>query len=257
MFIDAMAHLNDPRVEDLETVLERAKRAGITHIINAGVDPCLDQELPNSTAPLIYKAYGIHPMAVGKKPLNVQLDSLRERLAEDRVVAIGEIGLDKRAGMPDWNLQVEAFQAQLALAQTLNLPVIIHCVKATGLLLQELHQGPELIAGGLWHGYTGSVESVNQIENAGLHISLGGQVSYPNAKKCRQAAAVIQSNRLLVESDSPDHPPSGWEHTQSEPAALEKTLLHIAQIRSESLETVRAQTAENAKRLFKLDCSIC
>ena len=144
MLIDAMAHLNDSRVKDLELVLERAQRAGITHIINAGVDPCFDRELPESTKPLIYKAYGIHPMVVGKQPLQVQLDALTERLKEDRVVAIGEIGLDKREGMPDWELQIEALRAQLQIAQRMNLPVIIHAVKSTGPMLQELKKCPKL-----------------------------------------------------------------------------------------------------------------
>ena len=106
MFIDAMAHLNDPRVKDLESILERAKDAGITHIINAGVDPCTDAALPAYAAPLIYKAYGIHPMTVGKKTLDAQLEALRARLKEDHVVAIGEIGLDRRQGMPDWPYQM-------------------------------------------------------------------------------------------------------------------------------------------------------
>jgi|MDSW01.2.fsa_nt_gb TatD DNase family protein len=252
MLIDAMAHLNDPRTQDLESVLERAHAAGITDIINAGVNPCTDLAVPNPRSPQIHKAYGIHPMVVGQVSLDVQLTALKTRLSEDNVVAMGEIGLDKRDGMPAMELQEAAFRAQLNLARQMNLPVILHAVKASGPLLTILQEGPELPAGGVWHGYSGSIEVAKQIEQVGLHISIGGQVSYPNSKKCRLSARAIRADRLLVESDSPDHPPLDWGHPQSEPASIQKNIEEIAALRGEAMEAIAKQTYENAARLFRI-----
>ena len=255
MLVDCMAHLTDARIEDLPKLLGRAVAAGVTHVIHAGIDPHEDPNLPEPlpNAPQVSKAFGIHPMAVGRRPLAKQIEELEKRLQEEAVVALGELGLDRRSGMPEIGLQIEAFKLQLNLAKRMCLPVIIHCVQASGLLLEVL-TGDESAQGlkGVWHGYTGSAELISQIENTGLHLSIGGMVTYEKAKRCRAAAAKISPERLLVESDSPDHRPVGWTHPLSEPAAIKVTLRELSILRSESEESLQKQTARNAELLFDL-----
>jgi len=249
-----MAHLNDPRVTELNQVLTRAHKAGVTHIINAGVDPHQDREIEKSRNPelRIYKAYGIHPMAVGRQPLAEQLRVLQNRLSEHHVVAIGEIGLDKREGMPDISLQIEALRAQLKLANQMKLPVILHSVKTSALILNEVKIAEGLTHGGLWHSFSGSPETASQVESAGLHLSIGGQITNLKSKKARLSVPRISANRLLIESDSPDHPPKEWPHQFSEPACLPLILEELATLRGETKESLKSQTSSNAMHLFRL-----
>ena len=253
MFVDAMAHLNDPRIiGDIQMVLQRAGRCNVSHIINAGVNPCRDLALPDSPYPQIYKAYGIHPMALGQDPLDLQMKTLERRLQETNVVAVGEIGLDKRPGMPDMALQLQAFTAQLSLAAKMNLPVILHSVKTGETVLREIRKQDSVPCGGLWHGYTGSPEFMKQIISAGLHVSFGGHVTYAQSKKCRVSATEIDLQRLLVESDCPDHPPYPSQLNLNEPKSLSYTVAEIAKLRGEPASRIKQQTAENAMRLFQI-----
>lgn len=254
MLVDSMAHLTDPRIQDFSKVLDRARDAGVTHIIHAGVDPHDDPVLPTrvSNQPQVLKAYGIHPMAVGRRPLNLQLQQLENRLQEEGVVALGEMGLDKRSGMPAINLQMEALEEQLKIAHKMQLPVILHCVKAAGMLLEVIESCDPLKFGGVWHGYTGSPELVSQIEKSGLHLSIGAVVTYEKSKKCRLAAVQISPERLLVESDSPDHPPRGWRNELSDPSAIKAIIQELGDLRKEPVDFIKEQTALNAQRLFGL-----
>ncbi|MBT6432901.1 MAG: TatD family hydrolase [Deltaproteobacteria bacterium] len=255
MFVDSMAHLTDTRISDISMLLERAHAVGITHVIHAGIDPYDDPLLPAGlpASPKILKAFGIHPMAVGRRSLSQQLQQLEQRASEKGMVAIGEIGLDRREGMPNISLQLEAFKEQLQLAHQLQLPVIIHCVKATGLLLNALQEtGCVKDIAGVWHGYSGSPDLVSQIENTGLHISIGGMVTNEKAKNCQRSAARISPERLLIESDTPDHAPLGWPSKLSEPAALETTVKKLSELRQESVEVIKNHTSHNAQLLFNL-----
>ncbi len=249
--IDCLAHLEDPRVEEVEALLLRAKSAGVVGIINGGVEPGADQ-LPDvgsdPSLPRIWRSFGVHPVAAGRRGLKEQLELLERALGAGEPVAIGEIGLDGREGFPPLELQERLLEAQLEVARSRDLPVILHCVQATGLLLDLLARCGLPAAGGMMHGFTGSLESAEEFLRLGLHISFGGMVTRPGAKRCRVAAVGVPGHRLLVESDCPDHAPSGT--SGSEPAGIAVTILELAGLRGESPEDLAAGTEANARGLF-------
>lgn len=253
MLVDALTHLNDPRVLDAQELVARAERAGISHVVSAGVDPVTDPQHRefSSGKVSVWKAYGIHPSVVSRHHLRSQVDALRVRLSESQVVAIGEIGLDARPAMPPMQIQLQTFESQIELAAEFGLPIIIHCVRCPGKLLETLARNRPLPAGGMWHGYNGSQELVSQIEKAGLHVSFGGVLTYQNAKKCRASAVRVSSERLLIESGTPDSPPAKGRDQFSEPASMLKTLQTLAALRGESSQQIAKQTSANAEELFK------
>lgn len=251
--IDSMAHLTDPRVQDVCGLLQRAAAAGVTDVVCAGVDPRTDAELPRGMAPTVrlWRAAGLHPMAVTEAGWQLALEGLEALAATGTLVALGEMGLDGRDGMPAAALQEQALRAQLQLARRLGLPVILHNVWSTAALLalvkSEGGLGP---AGGVLHAFGGPAELVPQWVELGAFFSMGGQVARSVAKKVRTAAPAVPLDRLLVESDTPDHAPG--LPGPSEPAHVTRVLRALAELRPESAEELAQSTARNAQRLYKL-----
>ena len=255
MLIDALAHLTDPRIRSLDAILGRAQAAGIDTIVSAGTNPLTEAEIPvtPAEAPSIKRAFGIHPASSCTELLPQQLEKLRCQLKRDDVVALGELGLDRRAGMPSLEAQLPAFRAQLILAQEQGLPIILHGVSAVGLLLEELEAVGPLSAGGIWHGFTGPAEILPSLVKLNLSVSLGALVTNPKASRCHKVAETVSLSRLLVESDCPDHPTPASEHGIGEPSHLPEIISAIAQHRSESAEVIAEATARNALELYQLD----
>lgn len=253
--VDALCHLDDPRAGDLGALLARAADAGVTDVISAGTDPEADAfEIPGATHPRVrvWRAFGVHPRAVREGALPRQLRALDDLLSLPGVVALGECGLDGRAGMPPLELQEDALRAQLAVARERALPVVLHHVRATERFLRILEEGGPLPAGGMLHGYTGAPELLPRLLAVGLSISFGGLVSRPRTKRAHASARAVPRERLLAESDAPDHPPAGTPDGPSEPAQLPVTLRALAGLRGEPYDELAAATAANARRLFFL-----
>lgn len=254
MLVDALAHLNDPRIPDVSALLIRARDAGVSDIVLGGTDPVNDSEsMPQAPDGLhIWRAFGIHPMVVGQRPLSEQLRSLRERLTGPNVVAIGECGLDRRPGMPPLVAQKDAFKAQLKLACELDLPVIFHQVRAMGAFV-DLVQEPEFHGlRGMVHGYSGSAESARQLVKRGFYISFGTNLLSVRQKHARASLLEIPDRQLLVESDAPNHPPPDSPRPICEPVDLHLILQQMSTLRQTPLAQLRALTAGNAKNLFRL-----
>lgn len=255
-FIDCLAHLDDARLVETEEVLQRAQEAGCRGIINGGVDPLRedwDRLRYSNDFPRIYRAFGIHPLAAGRAPLHEHLIRLRTQLAAGPSVAVGEIGLDSRPGLPASALQEEAFLAQLDIAEEFKLPVILHCVRSHGRMAQILRSRGQLPFGGMVHGFTGSWEVAQDYLSVGLSLSFGGLVTRPNSKKAQDTAARIPLDRMLLESDTPDHPASGWGPEQSEPASVSYIIQYLAQLRGQSPEEISRATKHNAEVVFRLN----
>ncbi len=253
--VDILAHLDDERLssEDPIACLQRAHAAGVTHVINGGTDPTTaDAEwlarLSQHRAPdaaQLYLAFGVHPAHIRRGDVEEQLKALEDRLRDDGVVALGECGLDRRIPVP-LSLQARVLRAQLDIARDAKLPVIFHVVGAWGLLHEILDDsGP---VSGVVHGFTGAPTLAAQLIARGLVVSLGGAVCRRQSKKARATAAAIDLMKLVVETDTPDHPTAGRAH--SEPADLSQILAEIAALRGGSASQIALQTGENAAQLF-------
>ena len=250
--VDSHAHLDFPQFDaDRETVIERAREAGLVAILNVGVD------LASSRAAValaeqhdfIYAAVGVHPHDA-KTVTPAVLDRLRELARHPKVVAIGEIGLDYYRDLSPRPVQRRAFAQQLALAAELGLPVVVHSREAHGDVLDALRdwQG----SGGVLHSYSAGPKRLEEVIALGFYIGLSGPITFPKARRLRAVAAAVPLDRLLVETDCPYLTPVPYRGRRNEPAYVRYVAEAVAHARGATIEAVAQATAENVQRLFGL-----
>ena len=253
--VDSHVHIDDPVFDaDRTEVLSRANAAGVRQMVLPGIDAA---SWPRIAALCerhagIFPAYGLHPLfLVRHRPTH--LDALRDRLSSHAAVALGEIGLDFYVEELDSDLQQFYFEAQLALASELDLPVIVHARRAVEEVLLALRRVPGLR--GVVHSFAGSEQQAQRLYEIGFYLGIGGPITYPRAKRLRELIAHMPIDHLLLETDAPDQPNAGHQGARNEPARMLETLHVIAQLRGESPESVAAATTANARRLFGLPSS--
>ena len=236
----------------LGALVAQAQTAGITGFLVPGVTPEGWQAITGicGAFPRIFPAFGVHPLHAHLLTSQA-LSELRQLCRH--ATAIGEIGLDYSLAAPAKQIQKDAFCAQLALAAETKLPVLIHCRKAFGDLL-EILRGTKLEQfGGVMHAFSGSLETAHACLRLGLHISIAGSVTYENARRPLAVAAQVPMERLLLETDAPDMAPEPFRGKVNQPSYLLATAHRVAQIRGVPLEELARATSANASRLFRLD----
>ncbi|HIE13623.1 MAG TPA: TatD family deoxyribonuclease, partial [Desulfotomaculum sp.] len=178
------------------------------------------------------------------------VESLRRLAARERVVAIGEIGLDFYRDLAPRPVQREVFIAQLRLAGELGLPVVIHCREAHAQVYELLSSEGKGLTG-VMHCFSGSWEEARRFLALGFYISIAGPVTFPKSSKLLEVARRVPPDRLLLETDAPYLAPVPYRGKRNEPAYLVHTARKVAEIRGTSLEELAAATTENASRLFR------
>lgn len=260
--VDAHCHLACEEFEDtLEDVIEEARTAGVVKMVTSGVTPEDWDETRDMTRRFaeVEFAWGIHPWFVplGEDgPAREELDRAYARLRTARdhgAVAVGEIGLDKRIDAPTMEDQVGVFEEQLAIADELGLPVVVHCRGAFNEVLHVLRATRPLERGGLVHAFSGSLEVAEEFMRLGFSFSLGRSLTYRNSRKRETVLRKIYPDRFLLETDSPDMPPVEVKDGVNVPANIRFNLRAAAEILGESEERVAETTTANAARLFGLD----
>jgi TatD DNase family protein len=250
---DTHCHLNDPAYQaDLAAVLKRARAAGVVRMLVVGYD------LPSSQKALalaeaedgIYAAVGIHPHdAAGVT--TADLVRLEEMLAHPKAVALGEIGLDYHYENSPRREQQEVFRAQLALAQKVGKPVVIHGREAHADLVAALKAEGDRYQG-VMHCYSGSKEAAREYLDLNLYISVAGPVTFKNARKLLEVVPMLPPERLLLETDAPYLTPHPWRGRRNEPACLVAVAERVAQLRGMTTEAVADLTWENGAACFGL-----
>ena len=186
-------------------------------------------------------------------PLDRFIHHLRDTITahRNRIVAIGEIGLDTKVASPALPIQQQVLAAQLQLAVELDLPVILHCRGAFDELLAAVaeHQGR---LRGVLHAFSGSLETARRCLDAGLHLGLGGAVTRPNARRVRRAAADLPLERIVLETDAPSIGLDGILPEQAEPAHVALVAQALARLRGQDLAEIATVTTANAVSLFKI-----
>ncbi|MYL35938.1 YchF/TatD family DNA exonuclease [Pontibacillus yanchengensis] len=255
MLFDTHVHLNAEQFhEDCEEVINRAREAGVQYMVVVGFD--------RETIPLaieiaeshddIYAAVGWHPVdAIDME--QADLDWLEELSSHPKVVALGEMGLDYHWDKSPADVQKEIFRKQIALAKKVNMPIIIHNREATQDIVDLLKEENAGEVGGIMHCYSGSVEIAKECIDMNFYISLGGPVTFKNAKKPKEVAEAIGMEHLLVETDCPFLAPHPNRGTRNEPAYVKLVAEKVAEIKGLSLEEVGQQTTKNSFKLFRLD----
>jgi len=253
--IDSHAHLQSPEFDaDRSAVIIRALEAGIEAIVNVGTDLSSSRSAVELARlnPGLFAAAGLHPTTV-LEDLTSAVEGIRQlALSEgERVVAIGEIGLDyywKEVPPDDQKAKLEA---QLELARELDLPVILHCRDALGDLLALLESARERPAG-VFHCFAGGADEARRALALGFHISFSGNVTYPRAERLRAAALAVPPDRLLLETDSPYLPPQERRGRRNEPSFGLLTRDTLANLHGMVPGELDRLTADTTRRLFKL-----
>jgi TatD DNase family protein len=262
MLVDSHLHLQDPVfVPDFPDVLKRARDAGVKVMIcNSTSEKDWDRvrELADRV-PEIVPCFGIHPWYLAHRQTGWQdrLSALLETIPS----AIGEAGLDRWYEDRDEGQQEEVFRDQLQLARRHGRPIMVHCLKAWGWLQRMLDEAGELPAGFLLHAYGGPVELIAPLSEKGAYFSFAGNVLDERKVRMRKALRAVPSDRLLLETDSPDLPPPEiyrvggvpveGRRYRNEPANLAATLPAIAALRGEEPGKLAHTLRDNALRLLQ------
>ena len=250
---DSHAHIDVTAFDaDRDAVIARARAAGVMRqvvpAITASGWPGLAALCRRHEG--LHAAYGLHPMALAEHR-EEHLTALPACLAEQDAVAIGECGLDYSVPGLDPMQQLRYFEAQLAIARDLRLPVIVHARRALDAVIGLLRRS-RLDRGGVVHSFSGSPEQARRLWALGFHLGIGGPLTYPRAQRLRHLVATMPAGFLLLETDSPDQPDHDWRGQRNEPARLRRVLAEAAPLRDESEATLAAITDANAARLFGL-----
>ena len=253
MLVDTHAHLQWASFnKDRETVISRARRAGVEYIVNIGFDLDSSMKAINLAKKHenVYATVGIHPH--NARDLNQSvLDVLRKLSENPKVVAIGEIGLDYYRNLSPRQVQKEAFEAQLSLAEELGLPVVIHDREAHADVNNILSKFRERI-NAVMHCFSGSREMAEQFVKSNFYISFAGPVTFPKSHRLQEIARRIDLNNILLETDSPWLAPQQMRGRRNEPAFLPFIAEKTAQLKGISVGQLAIATTENAKEIFRL-----
>jgi TatD DNase family protein len=256
--IDTHCHLTFEQLAgDIEAVIERSRAAGVTGWITVGTDPQHNKEAIGLTEWFenMYAAVGIHPHDA-KGVTAEALNELKELARSNTVVAIGETGLDFHYDFSPRSDQRRAFEAQLRIASELNLPVVIHCRDAFDETIDILEQFIGLkgrLEGVVFHCFSGSAQQARIVLDHGFYISFAGVVTFKNADKARQAALVVPTDRLMLETDCPYMSPEPVRKQKiNEPALMVHTASFLAVLKEmDETDFARAVTA-TSKSFFGL-----
>jgi TatD DNase family protein len=259
--IDTHCHLNfDSYDADRAEMMTRAAAVGVTRVINPGIDAETSRaalELTRQYAG-VYAAVGIHPNSTAAY-VESDISAIAELAHEPKVVAIGEIGLDYYRDYSPKQQQFRAFEAQLALAAKLELPVIIHNREAhddiMGILETWVSDLPSSLRKrpGVLHSFSAPQEIADRALAAGFYLGFTGPITYKNADLLRRTAAAIPLDRMVVETDGPFLTPFPHRGKRNEPAYIPHIVDRLASLRRLTTAQISEATTANAVRLFALE----
>lgn len=254
MLIDSHTHLDDSRFdEDREKLIESFEEDGIELVVNIGADlqssirtVALTEEYEK-----IYGTVGIHPHDA-KDIDESTIEILRSFTNREKIVGIGEIGLDYYYDNSPRDVQRKWFREQLKLAKEVNLPVVIHSRDAAQETFDIIKEEQDGSLRGVIHCYSGSVEMAKEYVKLGFYIGIGGTVTFKNAKVVKDVAREIDLENILIETDAPYLTPEPNRGKRNQSAYVRYVAGEIAVLKGISYEKVAETTNKNAKKLFDI-----
>jgi TatD DNase family protein len=255
MLFDTHAHLNaEEYKEDLDEVISRALEAGVTNMVVVGFDrPTIEKAMELvDRYDFLYASVGWHPVDAIDMT-EEDLVWIEELAAHPKVVALGEMGLDYHWDKSPKDIQKVVFRKQIQLARKVHLPIIIHNREATADIIEILKEEKADEVGGIMHCFSGSPETARECVNMNFYISLGGPVTFKNAKRPKEVAAEIPLDKLLIETDCPYLTPHPFRGKRNEPSYVKLVAEQIAEIKEITYEEVAEVTSKNAKKFFGIN----
>ncbi len=253
MIFDTHIHLNDDAFySDVENYIKIAENAGVAAFLCVGYDIESSKKAVELAHRFnnVYAAIGVHPTEF--KDLNIDYVGEIEKLIDDRVVAIGEIGLDYHWDTVARDVQKEYFAKFIKLAYKHKLPISLHVRDAIEDSYNVLNENREFLTKGVMHCYSGSAEMMGKFIDLGMYIALGGTVTFLNAKKVHEVAAKVPLDKLVVETDAPYLAPHPFRGQMNRPEYIVKVVENIGAIRDLERFLVEKITFENAEKLFNV-----
>lgn len=252
MLFDTHAHYySDYFKSDCHDVLTGLPEKGVGLVLCPGCD--LESSLASihlaENYPFLYAAAGVHPEDAASLP-DDWLSQVEEMCRHPRVKAVGEIGLDYYYDEVPKSLQQEVFRAQMALAEKLNLPVIVHDREAHQDSLAIIKEFPNVK--GVFHCYSGSVEDAKTLVKLGWMLSFTGNITFKNAKKAPEVIRYLPMDRIMIETDSPYMAPVPFRGKRCDSSYVYRVAEAIAEFKGLTMEEVERITTENGKRLFRI-----
>ena len=253
--IDTHCHLTfEQLADDIEAVLARSVTAGVTCWLTVGTDPQQNRKAVALTEKFknMYAAVGIHPHDSCDVTVE-KLTELKELAKSEKVVALGETGLDFHYNHSSPSDQKRALAAQLKIAKELNLPVIIHCREAFDETMEILDQYGRGLRGVVFHCYSGSAAQAKIVLDYGFYISFTGVVTFKNADLIRKAAEIVPTDRLMLETDCPYMSPEPMRKQKiNEPALMIHTAKYLAELKQMDLTDFTNAVTATSKSFFDL-----
>lgn len=253
--IDSHCHINDNLYkENPEEYVKNAENSGVFQFLVVGFDKASSVDAVNISKQFngCYAAVGIHPSDIKKRKEN-DLEKIKNLAKEEKVIAIGEIGLDyywdKDEAVKEE--QRKYFIEQIKIANELDLPISIHCREAIDDCLQILKENPVKNAG-IMHCFAGSLESAKEFIKLGFLLGFGGTVTFKNAVRPKEVVASVPSDSYVIETDAPYLTPDPYRGKENHSKYLYLIRNKIAELRGISPEQVEKETNENFKRVFKI-----
>ena len=246
---DTHAHYDDPAFDDDRAgLIESLPDQNVCAVVNASSDLETSRRGMELALkyPFIWASVGIHPHEAGRAPDDAE-QIMRNLLRQPRVVAVGETGLDYHYDHSPRDVQLDWFERQLKIAGEMDKPVIIHDREAHEDTLRLLKKYRPR---GVVHCFSGSVEMAREVLMLGMYIGLGGAVTFKNAKRPVEVAAMLPDDRLVLETDAPYMTPAPFRGARCHSGLISYTADRIAGIRGIPVDTLLKQTCENACRLY-------
>ena len=249
-YIDTHIHLD--LLEEPALLLQKAEQAGVGAWIVPGVAPEQWSQVMATTAlhEQVYLAPGIHPQAAGNFQ-KAHLDKLRQLLTHERAVAIGEVGLDRQLDI-SWQQQEELFIAMIRLAREMEKPLLVHTRRSTERILELLQREGGDQVGGIFHAFSGSLETARKIIGLGFLLGVGGVVTLQTARRLPEVIREVPAEALVLETDAPYMAPEQHRGQPNRPAYLELIARQVASLRDWTLAETAQQTTQNACRVLGL-----
>ena len=254
---DSHCHLNDEKYnEDRKELIENLRKQGVKRLVTAGysIESSKEAIKLSKEYDFIYATIGISPNDVPKtlEDLDKDLNNIKDLYKEgEKIVAVGEIGLDYYWNTKNKEIQKEAFKRQIELANNLNLPIQIHTREAIADTL-EILKNNKVNKKGIFHCCPFNRELVKEGLKLGFYISFAGPTTFKNSKNAVEIIKMVPDDKMLVETDSPYLSPEPFRGKRNDPSRVQYIIKKIAEVKEKSFEEIEKMVYENANTIFNL-----
>ena len=240
--------------QNIADAVNRAHACGVSHFLCVACTPAEYKEMKDLTAPFteVYKACGVHPLNL-EEAKNWSEDELKDCLKDKGIVGVGETGLDYHYALETRKEQLDSFARQIAIANEVKLPLIIHAREAHADTVSLMKSENARDVGGVMHCFCDEISMARECLDLGFYISFSGIATFKAGENVREVARYVPLDRILVETDCPYLAPVPVRGVENEPAFCRYTLEFLAALKGASVQALAAQTAANFANLFKVD----